>query len=200
MATKKKSIAIFISGNGSNMLAIADSVASGILKEFYEIRLVFSNNPSALGLDAAKLRGLPVKCIDSKQYNRTAFDELLLGSLSPYHLDYIVLAGYNRLLSTDIIARYRQKIINIHPADTKLYQGLHGYKWAFEGRKEKTMITVHWVDEGCDTGAIIAQQEVCLQGLTTLDAIQKAGLAVEHKLYSKVLHDLAIKGDGLCVA
>lgn len=182
------------------MVAIADSVTSGILKDFYEIAIVFSNHPSAPGLDAAKLRGLPVKCIDAKQYNRSDFDELLLSCLEPYDLDYIVLAGYNRLLSSTIIARYRQKIINIHPADTKLYQGLHGYKWAFEHRKEKTTVTVHWVDEGCDTGAIVAQQEVCLQGLATLEAIQKAGLAVEHTLYSKVLHDLAIKGDSICVA
>ena len=189
----KKKIAILISGNGSNMLAIADSINSGILKDFYDIAIVISNNKNARGLHAAKLRNLPVICIDAKQYTRSCFDELLLSSLDPYDLDYIVLAGYNRILSSSIIARYRNKIINIHPADTKLYKGLHGYKWALEHKKKQTTITIHWVDEGCDTGEIIAQQNVCLQGLDTLEDIQKAGLAVEHELYSKVLKNLAMQ-------
>lgn len=193
MVNKKKTIAILISGTGSNMLAIADSINFGVLNDYYKIAIVISNNPNAPGLEAAKLRGITVKCIDAKEYTRSIFDELLLSSLASYNLDYIVLAGYNRILSGSIVERYRQKIINIHPADTKLYQGLHGYKWAFEQKKESTVITVHWVDEGCDTGEIIAQQNVCLKGSTTLTEIEKIGLAVEHELYSKVLKDLAMK-------
>jgi phosphoribosylglycinamide formyltransferase 1 len=189
---KKKKIAILISGNGSNMAAIADSVEFGILRDYYKIVLVISNNSDAPGLEIAKLRKLPVLCIDSKQYAKSDFENALLRSLESYDLNYIILAGYNRILSSAIVSRYEKRIINIHPADTKLYKGLHGYEWAFKEKRDETTITVHWVDEGCDTGEIIAQKNISLKGLKTLEEIKKVCLAVEHEFYSQVLRDLAI--------
>ena len=92
-----------------------------------------------------------------------------------------------RILSPGVIERYRNRIINIHPADTRAYQGIHGYEWAFEQRLEWTKITVHLVDEGVDTGRILAQRDVDLRGASTLDDIKQRGLRVEHALYSEVL-------------
>ncbi len=185
-----RKIVIFISGRGSNMLAIAKEIESGVLKDLYEIIGVFSNNPNARGLELARERKIPTKSIDSNFFSSSEFDKLLLLYLKKCSLDYIILAGYNRLLSYNVVKRYEKKIINIHPADTNSYKGLHGYQWAFKKNKVKTMITIHWVEQGCDTGKIIAQKEVNLAGLNTLKEIQFAGLAIEHQFYSEVLKSI----------
>ena len=100
----------------------------------------------------------------------------------------------SRLLEQDatvpFIARYRNTIINIHPADTALYQGIHGYEWAFQKKLEATQITVHFVDEGVDTGQVLAQREVDLRGAKTLEEVEHRGLRVEHAFYSEVLRDV----------
>ncbi len=95
-----------------------------------------------------------------------------------------------RILSPAVIERYRHRIINIHPADTRAYQGMHGYEWAFEQRLEQTTISVHLVDEGVDTGRILAQREVDLRGAATLAEVKARGLRVEHTLYSETLRDV----------
>jgi len=92
------------------------------------------------------------------------------------------------------VHRFPHRIINIHPADTCVYKGAHGYEEAWTQRWSRTLITVHWVDEGVDTGEIIAQVPVDLSGATSLDEVRNRGLAVEHELYSKTL--AALLGDG----
>ncbi|MDD4904453.1 MAG: formyltransferase family protein, partial [Candidatus Bipolaricaulis sp.] len=84
-------------------------------------------------------------------------------------------------------ARYRNRIVNIHPADTAAYQGPDGYRWAFEQRLPETAITVHLVDEGVDTGRVLAQETVSLRGTTTIDEVRRRGLEIEHALYSRTL-------------
>ena len=186
----KKRIAIFISGRGSNMEAIVKNAQSGILKDCCEVALVFSNNKDARGLEIAKQLGLKTACIESKGKNREAFDREVVEFLKPYKIDYIVLAGFMRILTREIIRPYRNRIINIHPADTAQFRGLHAYEWAFNNKLEKTAITIHYVDEGVDTGPVIAQREVDLRGAKTLAEVEKRGLSVEHKFYSEVLRDL----------
>ena len=107
--------------------------------------------------------------------------------LKNYNLDYIVLAGYMRILSSVFISAYRNKIINIHPADTSEFQGIGAYEWAFENKMEYTKITVHFVDEGVDTGIVIGKQVVDLRECKTLDEVEKIGLATEHTFYSEAL-------------
>jgi len=107
--------------------------------------------------------------------------------LKPYRIDYIVLAGFMRLLSPLFIKAYKNRIINIHPADTKEFKGVGAYEWAFENRKEFTKITVHYVDEGVDTGPVIAQKEVDLRGADSLHEVERRGLSVEHSFYSEAL-------------
>ena len=183
----KKRIAIFISGRGSNMEAIIRQVQDGILKDVCEIALVFSNKPQAKGLEIAKKFGLPVAAIPSKGKSREAFEREVLELLQPYRIDYVVLAGFMRILSPLFIRAYKNRIINIHPADTRLFQGVGGYEWAFENKLPSTKITVHFVDEGVDTGPIIAQREVDLRGADTLEEVERRGLAAEHEFYSQAL-------------
>lgn len=183
----KKKIAIFISGRGSNMEAIARNEA---LKASCEILLVFANKQEAKGLAIAQQLGIPTACIPSKGKKRVTFDKQVLALLSNYAIDYIVLAGYMRLLSPLFIQTYQDRIINIHPADTTKHQGIRAYEWAFENNLPSTKITVHLVDEGTDTGKVLAQAEVDLTGVKTLEEVEQRGLRVEHQFYSKVLQKI----------
>ncbi len=186
----KKRIAIFISGRGSNMDAILRQTRDGILRDACELVLVFSNNPEAKGLETAKNAGIPTDCIPSKGKKRENFDKEVINFLEPLKIDYIILAGYMRLLSPLFIRTYQKRIINIHPADTRAFQGVGAYDWAFENKLKKTYITVHYVDEGMDTGDMIEQRELDISGMTTLEEIEKAGLTLEHKMFSEVLKKL----------
>jgi phosphoribosylglycinamide formyltransferase-1 len=184
---KKKRIAILISGRGSNMEAIVRQAQGGILQDCCEVVLALSNKAGAKGLESAAYLGIPVVCIESKGKTREAFDQEVVDYLKPFNLDYIILAGFMRILSPALIRNYRNRIINIHPADTREFQGVGAYEWAFRNRKSSTMITVHFVDEGVDTGQVIAREEVDLRGADTLEEVEYRGLAVEHRFYSQVL-------------
>lgn len=185
-----KKIAIFISGRGSNMKAIVEECEHGVLKGLAEVVLVFSNKEEAAGLDYAKEKKIEAQFINSKGLKRISFDQKVVDLLANYELDYLVLAGYMRVLSPILIKEYPNQIINIHPADTKQHQGLDGYQWAFENKLEETKVTIHYVDEGLDTGEIIAQQKVDLRGADSLAEVEKRGLAVEHWFYSQTLVNL----------
>ena len=182
--------AIFISGRGSNMEAILKECKTGILKGIAVPVLVFSDKEEAKGLEKAKEFGIKTESISAKGKKRQIFDREVINLLSDYEFDYIILAGYMRILSDVFIKEYAGKIINIHPADTNLHQGLHAYEWAFENKLKETKITVHYVNKGVDTGKIIAQATVNLEGAKTLEEVEKRGLAVEHRFYSEVLKEL----------
>ncbi len=186
----KKKIAILLSGRGSNMESIVRNVQNGILKNICEVALVLSNKEDAYGLTIANEFGVQTKVIISKGKKRTEFEQEVIKFLKSYNLDYIVLAGFMRILSPLFVRAYKNKIINIHPADTAQFQGVGGYEWAFKNKLETTKITVHYVDEGVDTGGIIAQKEVDLRGTDTLEEVEKLGLKVEHEFYSEALLNL----------
>jgi len=183
----KKKIAIFISGRGSNMVALLKNIQDGILKDLCQVELVFANKPDAPGLKIAEEFGVPTECIESMGKKRENFDQEVVDFLKDYNLDYIVLAGYMRILSPLFISAYKNKIINIHPADTSEFQGIGAYEWAFENKKDFTKITVHFVDEGVDTGLVIGKQVVDLRNCRTLEEVEKTGLAAEHVFYSEAL-------------
>ena len=161
-------LAILLSGRGSNMLALVEATRTGLLKELAEVAVVFSNKPDAPGLAFAEAAAL----------------------LQQYQPDLVVLAGYMRILSPAFIQPFAGRIINIHPADTHQHQGLHAYEWAFDNKLPETKITVHLVDEGLDTGPILAQQTVDLRGADTLAEVERRGLTVEHELYAQTLAEL----------
>jgi len=186
----KQRVAILISGRGSNMVALAEQASSGILAGCAEVVVVASNKPAAAGLDKARAMGLETLASSAVGKRRSAFDGELLDLLEPFAPDWIVLAGYMRILTPQVIRRYPGRIVNIHPADTREHQGLHGYDWAWDQRLEATRVTVHVVDEGLDTGPILGQRDVDLRGVQSLDDVEQRGLAVEHGFYAEVLRDL----------
>lgn len=192
MSFNKKRIALFISGRGSNMEAILRNVQSGgCLSDCCEPVLVFSDRQEAQGLTIAAHYGIETACLTrSAGQKRAEYDSEIVRLLTPLRLDYIVLAGYMRILSPVLVSAFPQRIINIHPADTALHKGLHAYQWAFENQLPATKITIHYVDSGVDTGQIIGQKEVDLGNCTTLDEVEKAGLEVEHVFYSEILEKL----------
>ena len=169
------------------MVALAEQARSGILADCAEIVVVASNKPDAAGLRKARDLGLETAAARSAGKRRSVFDRELLALLEPHAPDWIVLAGYMRILTPQVIRRYPGRIVNIHPADTREHQGLHGYDWAWEQRLEATKITVHLVDEGLDTGPILGQRAVDLRGVTSLEQVEQRGLAVEHGFYAEVL-------------
>ena len=183
-------LAILLSGRGSNMLALVQATQTGVLKGLAEVVVVFSNKPDAPGLVFAAEQGCPVAALPSQGRKRIDFDAEAAALLQQYRPDFVVLAGYMRILSPAFIQPFAGRIINIHPADTHQHQGLHAYEWAFDNRLPETKITVHLVDEGLDTGPILAQQTVDLRGTATLAEVECRGLAVEHELYAEALRSL----------
>ncbi|MBF9238602.1 phosphoribosylglycinamide formyltransferase [Hymenobacter sp. BT683] len=190
--TRKARLAILLSGRGSNMLSLVQATQTGVLQGLAEVVVVFSNKPDAPGLELAVAQGYPVASLPSQGRKREAFDAEAAELLQQYHPDFVVLAGYMRILSPAFIQPFAGRILNIHPADTHQHQGLHAYEWAFDNQLAETKITVHLVDEGLDTGPILAQETVDLRGADTLAEVERRGLAVEHHLYAQVLADLII--------
>ena len=183
----KKRVAILISGHGSNMEAIIKNSRNGILKDHCEIVLVLSNRENAEGLQIASSYGIETTCIISKGKKREDYDLELVSFLKQYELDYIVLVGFMRILSSAFIKTFKNRIINIHPADTDKFKGLGAYEWAFKNRLDSTKITVHFVDSGVDTGKVIGKCNVDLKDAKTLSEVKNRGLKVEHKFYSEML-------------
>ncbi|WP_082773648.1 phosphoribosylglycinamide formyltransferase [Hymenobacter sp. PAMC 26628] len=189
-APAKARLAILLSGRGSNMLALVRATQTGPLRDLAEVAVVFSNKPDAPGLEAAGALGCPTAALPSQGRKRAEFDADAAALLQQYRPDFIVLAGYMRILSSAFIQPFAGRIVNIHPADTHQHQGLHAYEWAFDNHLPETKITVHLVDEGLDTGPILAQQTVDLRGAATLAEVERRGLAVEHELYAETLAEL----------
>jgi phosphoribosylglycinamide formyltransferase-1 len=184
---RKQRLAILLSGRGSNMVALVDSVQMGALRELAEVAVVFSNHPDAPGLATAAALGCQTASLAPSGQKRVDYDAAVVQILREYGPDYLVLAGYMRILSPVLVQAYAGRILNIHPADTHLHQGLHAYEWAFENKLPETKITVHLVDEGLDTGPVLAQRPVDLRGANTLSEVERRGLLVEHELYADTL-------------
>jgi len=183
----KTRVAILISGQGSNMMALLERCRDGSLGEVFEPVVVLANDPDAAGLETARALGIPTTCVPSRGRKRRGFDRDLVSALEPYQPDLLVLAGFMRILTTVVIERWPAAIVNIHPADSRIYQGAHGYEWAWDEGLDETLITVHLVDEGMDTGPIIDQAVVDLRGATDIAEIKRRGLAVEHLFFADVL-------------
>lgn len=183
----KQRIVLLISGRGSNMEAILQNSRSGILKDHCEIVAVIANRSQAAGLQIASDYGVQTYTIPSKGKTREVFEADLIKQIDLLEVDLIVLAGFMRILTPAFTQNYPKKIINIHPADTSEHQGVDGYAWAWEKGLEESAITVHYVDEGLDTGQVIGKCKVDLRGAKSLEDVEKLGLRAEHVFYSQML-------------
>lgn len=186
-----KNAIILISGNGSNAQSIIKESKIGILKDKLKINYVISNNKSAKGLEKAKKLNIKTFVIENKNLTRKKHEKLIIELIKKENInvDLIILAGYMRILSFSFISLYKDKIINIHPADTKKHQGLNGYEWAYNTKLDYTKITVHFVDQGLDTGKIIAQKTINIKNLTLKEIIRK-GQNIENNFYPNVIKKL----------
>lgn len=180
-------IAVFISGRGSNFMALHENIKKGIIKDA-EISVVFSNKEDAKGLDYAKKENIEVIVIPSKDYsNRQEYDKKIVEALKPYNIDLICLAGYMRIVTPELIKAYENKIINIHPALLPSFKGLHAQKQALEYGVKYSGCTVHFVDDGMDSGAIILQKVVEVYDDDTEDTLSERILKQEHIAYSEAV-------------
>lgn len=158
-------IGVLVSGGGTNLQAIIDAVASGSVTNT-EISFVISNNENAYALQRAQNAGIAAQCVSPKQYEtRAAFEEALLAAIDSYQIDLIVLAGFLVIIPEAMIAKYKNRIINIHPSLIPSfcgtgYYGLKVHEAVLERGVKVTGATVHFVDEGTDTGPILLQKAV----------------------------------------
>ena len=173
-----KKAAVLVSGGGTNLQAIIDAKASGIIKNA-EISLVISNNPSAYALTRAKNAGIKASCISPSEFDsREAFNKALTDALIEAEVDLVVLAGFLVIIPSEMVEKFRNRIINVHPSlipsfcGTGCY-GLKVHEKALSRGVKITGATVHFVDEGTDTGPIILQKAVEVKDGDTAEILQK---------------------------
>ncbi len=171
-------IAVCVSGGGTNLQAIIDAIAAGTIHNT-EIAVVISNNPGAYALERAKSAGIEGICISPKSYdNRAEFNKAFLEKLDSYGVDLVVLAGFLVVIPEEMIAKYRNRIINIHPSLIPSfcgtgYYGLKVHEGVLARGVKVTGATCHFVDEGTDTGPIILQKAVDVQEGDTPEILQR---------------------------
>ena len=171
-------IVVCVSGGGTNLQAIIDGVQSGTITNT-NIRAVISNNPGAYALERAKAHGMEGACISPKQFeDRESFNQAFLQKLDSYQPDLVVLAGFLVVLPEAMIRQYRNRIINVHPSLIpsfcgKGYYGLKVHESALARGVKVTGATVHFVDEGTDTGPIILQHPVMVEAGDTPKSLQQ---------------------------
>jgi phosphoribosylglycinamide formyltransferase-1 len=183
---KFNKMAVFISGSGSNLQAIIDNIKNGSIPG--SITCVISDKKDAYGLTRANEHGIPTYVFPPKDYtNRKQHEEAIIETLRKYDTDFIVLAGYMRLLTEHIINTFENKILNIHPALLPSFPGTDGYGDAWQYGVKISGCTVHFVDTGCDTGPIIMQGVTEIEENDSLDNFKKRGLSVEHSIYPKAV-------------
>ncbi len=172
-------IAVLISGSGSNLQSIIDQAEAGTLP--IRICCVIANKPDAFGLERARKHGIPAVCILSRGKTRAEHEKEIIAVLESHGVELVVLAGYMRQLSPVLLERFKGRVINIHPALLPSFPGTHGHEDAWNYGVKVSGCTVHFVDEGCDTGAIILQAVNPIEPGDTLETFKKRGLSIEHQ-------------------
>jgi phosphoribosylglycinamide formyltransferase-1 len=180
-----KRLGILLSGRGSNFLAIADAIAEKRLDA--EIAIVISNRPDAPGLAAAMERGIHAVSFPSKGLDREQYDRQLIEELRAHNVDLVCLAGYMRILSGYFIREFPMRILNIHPSLLPAVPGLDAQHQALVHGAKIAGCTVHFVDEGLDSGPIVAQASVPVLDEDTAESLSTRILREEHRLYSEAI-------------
>lgn len=189
---KKFKIAVFVSGNGSNLQALID--VSKNLSCPYKIELVFSNKPDVYALKRASQNNIPTLTLDHKNFKtRQEFDSTLSNNLKKIDFDLIVLAGFMRILGKEFIKGYENKIINLHPSLLPKYPGLNTHEKVLENKDKFHGATVHMVDEGLDTGKIIGFSKFKVENYDNYDSLLAKTHEIEHKLLPQICSLIATK-------
>lgn len=190
-------IAVLVSGGGTNLQAIIDKIAEGVITNT-EIAVVISNNKNAYALERAKQAGIEAVCVSPKDYeNREQFNQEFLKTLDSYQVDLVVLAGFLVVIPLAMIQKYENRIINIHPSLIPSfcgtgYYGLKVHEGALARGVKVTGATVHFVDEGTDTGPIILQKAVEVQNGDTPEILQRRVMEqAEWEILPRAIHLIA---------
>ena len=184
--SKKLSLAVLLSGNGTNFQAIVDSIENGHLKA--TIKIVVSNNKDAFGLKRAKRNNIKNLCLDHKDFeDRKSYDQKLKEVIMQESVDFIILAGFMRILGSDFVKNFPNKIINIHPSLLPKYPGLNTHQQVIDNKDEVHGITIHYVSSELDGGPIIAQGELLTSGDNDINNLIERIHTIEHELYPEII-------------
>jgi phosphoribosylglycinamide formyltransferase 1 len=183
-------VAVLVSGEGSNLQAILDKVHG---REGVEVVCVGSNRASARGLERARAVGVETGVFEAAEHggDRAARDRALADWLDSHELDLLVLAGFMEILSPEFIRRFQGRIINVHPSLLPAFRGIRAIEQALEHGVRVAGVTVHFVDEGVDSGPIILQQAFELPYSAELEATEESVHAIEHELLPRAIRLLA---------
>lgn len=196
MLKARPKIAVLISGRGSNLQAIIDAVQNKQIPA--DISLVLSNNPTAYGLERAKLANIPTEVlVKDKATTREHYSQALQEILSRYEPDLVVLAGFMQVLSQQFVHAFQGKLINIHPSLLPAYKGLNTHERVIAAKERFSGVTVHYVTSEVDEGPIIAQSQLEVLPEDTPETLEARIHALEHTLYPEVIAKLVMNNPRL---
>jgi len=181
-------VAVLLSGRGSNLVALADACERGEVPA--RIVLVLSNRPDAPGLVRARERGIPAEGLPSRGMSREEHERRLAAAIAASGAEWVCLAGYMRILSAGFLKHFSHRVLNIHPALLPSFPGLDAQRQAWEHGVKVSGCTVHFVDDGCDSGAIILQRPVSVRDDDTAETLSARILEQEHLAYPTALRML----------
>ena len=188
--TQPLNIAVLLSGSGTNLQAIIDAIAAGTLNA--RIVHVVSSRPDAYGIERAQAAGIPVTVLNRDAYaDREVADARIVETLQAAGAEYVVMAGYMRMVTPVMLNAFPDRVLNLHPALLPSFKGAHAIQDAFEAGVKVTGVTVHFANEEYDKGPIVAQCAVPVREGDTLDALEERIHGVEHELYPEVLRWIA---------
>ncbi len=179
-------IAVFASGRGSNFASIIRQVKKDKIKA--KVALLVCDNPKAPALLRAKRAGIKIALIKREDFSgKPAFEAKIIEAINENNVELIILAGFMRMLSTEFVAKYTNRIINVHPALLPAFKGTQAIKDAFDYGAKVTGVTVHFVDELMDHGPIILQQAVKIEESDTVETLEQKIHKIEHKIYPQAI-------------
>ena len=182
----RKVLGVLVSGRGSNLQAILDAINAGRLEA--KIGVVISDNPAANALRRVQGMDIPTAVVERKNFAaKQDFEEALIAQLDLHHVELVLLAGFMRILTPSFINRFPGRIMNIHPALLPAFPGLHAQEQAVRYGVKVAGATVHFVDEGMDSGPIILQETVPVEDDDTAETLSERILHLEHRLYVRAV-------------
>lgn len=185
MATLK--LAVLASGRGSNFQSIIDAIERGYLHNV-EVRILITDNTNAFAIERARQNGIEYLVTKPKEFNtKDEFYEHIAGELKNRDIGLVILAGFMRIVGRPLIEAFRNRIMNIHPAILPSFPGLHGQQQAHDYGVKISGCTVHFVDEGMDTGPIIIQAAVPVKDDDTEDSLSERILKYEHRIFPEAI-------------
>lgn len=183
-------IGVLLSGSGTNLQAIINAIDAGTLNA--KVEIVIASRPSAFGLKRAEAAGIPTMSLDRDLYiDPWIADEVIASTLVSHNVEYVVMAGYMRMVHAPILRTFENRVVNLHPALLPSFKGAHAIQEAYEMGVKVTGVTVHFADDRYDCGPIIAQEALAIKEDWSQDELEEHIHQIEHVLYPKTLQLLA---------